>query len=382
MPTLKYNNAPEIMNCNHNECSFNHQLACTQDMSRDQIKPCGPGYTQDLGWAGGGMAGAGNAPGGCGWFWSKRVCKKLPPYDDYWNPLQTSLIAKTGPPDGYTPDNIQKAKNCCSNIALSNAEKEYCGELLWEGGTNPKPIKCASVLKRWCALDENMTDPKCFETVAADPKYFDLEKKCKSKTPGSEWDDICVCNYSNDFYQGINKSISDVWNVPPEYMDPRPECMYPQCKRSETRNKEAVCPTTSFTQCIQNTSFTANNSNIGDVIMKPEAECLVYTKIKKNVDPTGPTGPTGTIGPTTVDTKIADENAKNKKIAEEKVKDQKIAEENAKNQKMMFIAFIIIAAVIFLLKKKRRPTSTKGGSFLYNDSDIEGGENNLMLNSY
>ena len=360
MPTLKYNNAPDLMNCNHNECSFNLQLGCTQELYLNQLKPCGPGYTQDVNWPGGGMPYYKFAPGDACWAgeW-KRVCRRLPPYDDYWNPLQTSLISETGPPNGYTPANIKKANRCCSNVAASNAEKEECGELLWEG-TGPKPTKCGSILKRWCELDENITDPVCFETVVSDPKYFGLDEKCKSKTPGSKWDNLCVCRYSSDFYQGINKSISDVWNVPPEYMDPRPECMYPQCKRSETRDKTAVCAPTSFTQCIQNANFTANGSNVGDVSIKPDANCLSYTKIKKPVVPTGTTGTTGPVAAV----------------------DPKIAEENAKNQKMMFIAFIIIVAVIFLLQKKRRPTSTKGGTFLDNDSDVEGGENNLMLNSY
>ena len=123
MPTLKYNNAGDIMNCNADECSFNHAIKCAGDTTK--IRPCGPGYIQDVNWPGGGMPYYKFAPGDACWAgeW-KRVCRRLPPHDDYWNPLRTSLIAETGPPNGYTPVNIKKANRCCSNIAASNAEKE------------------------------------------------------------------------------------------------------------------------------------------------------------------------------------------------------------------------------------------------------------------
>jgi hypothetical protein len=195
--------------------------------------------------------------------------------DPHWDPLITKISTK-----GYTDDNVQKVINCCSNSLTSTADKESCGSLYYDG-TGDKPPQCASLLKKWCKDDKNMNDDKCYDTVSSDPNYFNLKSVCAKKKPGDGWDNICACHYPTKFYTDIATEIADVWHAPFNLIETKPECIYPQCKVSGTRDKRAKCSPTSFTQCIQETNVDLSNSNVRDVkIDQSKLQCGQYSKKK------------------------------------------------------------------------------------------------------
>ena len=204
-----------------------------------------------------------------------RQCDRDYTQGTYWDPLPTAIASQ-----GYTPSNIEKANNCCSGVVYTNAGKKECGSLLWSG-SGSKPQTCNSVFKMWCKDKNNILDPKCTKTIAADPNYFDLKGLCKTKEPGSKWDKVCSCHYKHDFYAKLNKKIGDLWNVPHEFLNANPECMFPQCTASPYANKNVTCPPTSFTKCVQNSNVVLNDSNVEKVDIKQSSDCLHFTTKKK-----------------------------------------------------------------------------------------------------
>jgi hypothetical protein len=374
METLKYKNAKSAMYCDGDGCRWDPQGNCNIYVSH--LKPCNAGYETDTSWPNYGTPSGSDTPGRACWAGQKlRVCRKRP-NDPYWDPLPNKISQQ-----GYTPANLEKAEDCCSNTAYTSADKEECGTLYWDGSST-LPQSCNAVLKKWCSTGDNILDPKCTKYIKNDNEnYFKLKTRCASKKPGDEggkWDDICACYYPASFYMGITKSLGAKWDMPPEYANPLPQCVYPQCKLSSINPDPVLkgCGGVSFTSCIQNLTVDASGSAIGGSI-KPEmqASCAGTFKLKDN---------TGTNEYKTP------EEIKKATIARNAVNDEeqklKLAEENAsKNKQMMIVAVIFIVIVIFIIKKKSAPVDSNSQSAV-----VKGGKynNNIhtfqhsMLNSY
>jgi hypothetical protein len=180
-------------------------------------------------------------------------------------------------------DNLFK---CCNGQVVSKADQNACGSLLYLPGDKTKSKACLTNMREYCSVPANMPSTKCLTQISNDIKsgyeqennIYNLDAVCKDKKPGTVWDNLCACNYSFDFYDNINKKISGEWNIPNEYISPLPECMYPRCAASNLRNLEVKCPTSSFTQCIQNNNLDITDSTISNIAIKQTGDCIKYTR--------------------------------------------------------------------------------------------------------
>ena len=267
----------------------------------------------------------------------------------FWEKILTAFNKPT-----RTSTDVDNFFKCCNGLANTQKEKDECGSLLFAANDKSKSNACLFNMRSYCSNPVNMLEERCITQITNDVKsgyetenkVYNLDTVCKDKQDTPKWDKLCACNYSFDFYDSINKKIAGEWNIPKEYISPLPECMYPKCAASNLRNFNAKCPTSSFTQCIQNNNLDISNSSIGAIEVKQTGNCVNYTK-KNNTPNTNTTNAnTNTPNTNTNKDKIIQGNESKES---EKSKNAEKSKNDAKketNYTTYFIMFIIIVTVL------------------------------------
>ena len=369
MPNLNLNNAAETqyfdghiwISSAEYTAGQNHDRWCCRDPSKVQ-NPNLPGYTSEN---------IAQDSGNC--YRDKKGCNDWDGYinkqtidknSEHWEPL----LAKLRSSDGYSEENVEKVHNCCYGLLTKDDPlAKECGSLYYQDGTDTiRAPECKIALSKWCLNKDNINKEECYSTITDNIDIYRQvlrDKICKDKNPkdNPDYDRLCACNYNYSVYNDLAKEINAVWNVPINLIGTQPECIYPVCKISATRDKTIDCPITNFTQCTQSNNINImDKSTVGSIDIKDNADCAIYSKLTKD-------------GTTSTPTPTSSTPTSNTDDAKKKADDAKKATTSNFWKILLFIVFIAVIAIGVVMFPDSSSKKLNGGydfSVFNEDSNI------------
>ena len=202
--------------------------------------------------------------------------------------------------DVYT---LQEKIDCCTG----KKPPEYCpSDNSWCGNSSD----CISTLKSYCMVDSNLSKPECsitYKKIDLDGYNSIMQAYCKgenlTKTECigfckdnltdceqnlknfcsdkygqdiSKYSNVCACYYDPEVYERLLAEISKKYNIPSEYSDPKPQCIYNKCKLSELSPSNSSCAAVNVANCFQDVSINADKINVGKMDVK--SQCNITFK--------------------------------------------------------------------------------------------------------
>lgn len=112
------------------------------------------------------------------------------------------------------------------------------------------------VCREWCKTNLG----KCKDSLRA---------FCKDKAGNPTYSSTCACYFPQEKYQAIATKIADGWDVPDNYIDPTPECMFPACKSSDYADigRKNTCTPLNIAKCYQNIDINLEDSAVSKLTL-------------------------------------------------------------------------------------------------------------------
>jgi len=124
------------------------------------------------------------------------------------------------------------------------------------------------VCRKWCKKNLG----KCKDS---------LRSFCSDKDGNPTYSATCACYFPQAKYQAIATKIADGWDVPDNYIDPTPECMFPACKASDYKDENKKCSDLSIANCYQNIDINLEDSAVPNLIVNQNVDKCKTTYSKK-----------------------------------------------------------------------------------------------------
>lgn len=273
----------------------------------------------------------------------------------HWNPLIENRASIT--------DFEKRAFNCCDGLVITDEEKKKCGDLFYDGVTyKTKHPSCLAIKARYCTdirhperILQSRNKGICYEYCKKNPDRCNLKLICRKKVGKPEWNEICACYYPASKYQEIANKIAQGWNVPNNYIDPTPECIYPACQAStfNNKNRKSSCSPVNIANCYQNIDISLQDSQVGDIKLKQDTSCK--TKFRKN----GGSSTTDTAKTTGVGSykNNNDNNTKNKSSSKTDTYEEE-------TKRKMFFSFVFIVLIVYFVMNKGEKNPSTGGTIV------------------
>lgn len=195
----------------------------------------------------------------------------------------------------YPTDQASRLKCCTGETAEKDCDPQYCVKN-W--------ANCAPIFKKECSTD--LTKPVCARLITgnlATPNsktlYNEMAQEyckgvnlnqgvcrewckknlgkckdslrtfCKDKAGNLTYSSTCACYFPQEKYQAIATKIANEWDVPDNYIDPTPECMFPACKASDyvDEAKKNKCTGLTIAKCYQNIDINLEDSSVPNLIV-------------------------------------------------------------------------------------------------------------------
>lgn len=198
----------------------------------------------------------------------------------------------------YPTDQASLLKCCTGETAEKDCDKNYCVKN-WGN--------CATIFRRHCST--NLDQPECYRLIdgpeaTANSKQLynemaqiyckadnlnkgvcrkwckknlgkckdNLRAFCKTKVDDPTYASTCACHFPKAKYQAIATKIAAGWDVPDNYVDPTPECMFPACMSSDYKDNEQTCSDLSISNCYQNIDINLEDSSVSNLTVKQDVK--------------------------------------------------------------------------------------------------------------
>lgn len=163
-------------------------------------------------------------------------------------------------------------KKECSN----NLDKPVCDRMIVGPKATSNSIRLYNEMAQTYCKDANLNKGVCREWCKKNlGKCKDsLRSFCSDKADNPTYSATCACYFPQAKYQAIATKIADGWDVPDNYIDPTPECMFPACQASDYADtgKKTMCSDLNIANCYQNIDINLEDSAVPNLIVNQNVD--------------------------------------------------------------------------------------------------------------